>query len=394
MVGASAADFRQTVVGTRSGADSYTLLESGLVAQIDTHASRGVADQLTLRPSANTIGFSTEAADEPVTLSLTGPAAGGAQHNAAVTTTSFHGAGDTMSFTGSHSTVTFVHHGRATTFKIELSSLQHNGSPSNFSSGPLRIGAGQTAHITGVRWSNLIGSTLRVRIGRRTLTVANRARALKLARIARLSAVAGRHGAITLSINARTRRLPRGAAVALVWLVRRGHHLIATHALPVTSTKPGFTRTWVFNPSRPGRYQLTARLMVIIPTAAGVSSSSRYRDGKLPGVGRTTCVDRGGVARGPRTLRRRGSRDDRLVEWSGGGDWVAAVRLGVGAFDCLGVGAGAEGDPDCLGPLLLGLGNMDLEHATVEVGLDPVGVDAVGQCQRSGELAERALEPW
>src|SRR5579862_3838968 len=64
----------------------------------------------------------------------------------------------------------------------------------------------------------------------------------------------------------------------------------------------------------------------------------------------------------------------------------------LGALDRLGVGVGAEGYLDGLGLLLLGLGDADLKYAAVEMGLDAVGIDALGQCQRPGERAERPLE--
>src|SRR5690242_4681692 len=79
-------------------------------------------------------------------------------------------------------------------------------------------------------------------------------------------------------------------------------------------------------------------------------------------------------------------------------DWVAAVDLrvaGVGALDRFGVvgWARAEGDLDLPGLFLFGFGDSDLEHAAVEVGLHRIGVDAVGEGERAGEVAKRALDP-
>ena len=275
VLGRGASDFRQTVVGTGAGTGSYTLVESGLLAQIGTRMSKGVADQLTLQPSVNRIGFSSAAGRAPVTLTLIG-ASSGAVHTATIATTSFRGAGDTMSFNGSRSSLTFVHRGAATTFTLALSTLEHNGAPSSFVSGPVPIGRGQTARITGVGWSSLGTRALRVRIGTRTLTLFNRLHVAQLARISRLRTTGGRHGALSLAITARLARLPRGAVVAFVWLVRSRGHLVATHALPVTA---GFgrtlTRTWTFKPRRGSRYQLTARVLVLAPRGpAGATSSS------------------------------------------------------------------------------------------------------------------------
>ncbi|HLJ04482.1 MAG TPA: hypothetical protein VKT31_13635 [Solirubrobacteraceae bacterium] len=273
VLGRGASDFRQTLVGTGSGADSYTLLGPGLIARIDTRAAKGITDQLTLNPSANRIGFSTAAAHAPVTLTMTGTG-GGASHTAAVATTSFRGAGDALSFNDSHTSLTFVHEGPATAFTITLSSLQRNGGPSSFSSGTLRIGDGQTAQISGVSWSGLAGGTLRVRIGGHTITVANHLHIAKLARIARVRATHGRHG-VTLALTARLARLPRGATVAFIWVVRSGGRIVATRAVPVTAAiGKVVTRTWTFKARRSRHYQLVARVMVIVPGSLGAVSSS------------------------------------------------------------------------------------------------------------------------
>ena len=58
---------------------------------------------------------------------------------------------------------------------------------------------------------------------------------------------------------------------------------------------------------------------------------------------------------------------------------VGAVGA-LGALDGLAI---AERDLDLAGLLLLGLGDPDLQHAAVEVGVDCVGVDAVGQGERA-----------
>ena len=78
---------------------------------------------------------------------------------------------------------------------------------------------------------------------------------------------------------------------------------------------------------------------------------------------------------------------------AGAGTQVAAVRLrvaAVGALDRLGVvGAGSERDLDLPGFLLLGLGDPDLEHAAIEVGLDPVGVDSSGRVSARTKLPDK-----
>jgi hypothetical protein len=274
VLGRGATDFRQTILGTRAGADSYTLLEGGTVERVDTHISKGVTDELGLEPSANTISFATSARHAPLTLTLSG-ASGAALHTATISTTSSRGGGDFLGFTRSRTGLSFVHRGAAATFTVTLSTLEHNGSPSTFSSGPLHIAPGQTAQIGGVRWDALLGSRLRVRIGGRTLTVVNRLRSPRLARIARLSVATARRGAVALTIRASIARLPRGGVVALAWIVRRGGRVTRVHTATVTVAHGTLSRTWTFRAPARGRYRLTARVMVLVPTGpAGVSSSA------------------------------------------------------------------------------------------------------------------------
>src|SRR3954451_17679305 len=67
-------------------------------------------------------------------------------------------------------------------------------------------------------------------------------------------------------------------------------------------------------------------------------------------------------------------------------------RLLLGGRALEGLAAvGADRDPARLA--LLGLRNLDLEHALVERRVDLVRVHALGQRQRAAEAAERALEP-
>jgi hypothetical protein len=260
-------------VGTGAGADSYTLLEGGAVARIDTRIAKGITDQLGLSPSANTVSFATSAAHAPLTLTLSG-SSGGALHTAAITTTSERGGGDTLAFDRSRSTLSFAHRGAAASFTLTLSTLAHNGSPAMFSTGPIHIAAGQTATISGAQWGRVTGSRLRIRIGGHALTVANRMRPPHLVRVAGLTVAAGRGGALMLTLRAKLSRLPRGAVVALAWIVRRGGHLTATHTVTATVVHGALARTWPFRPRARGRYSLTARVMVLIPAGPGGVSSS------------------------------------------------------------------------------------------------------------------------
>ncbi len=61
------------------------------------------------------------------------------------------------------------------------------------------------------------------------------------------------------------------------------------------------------------------------------------------------------------------------------------------ALDGLGLGGAADRDLDALRLRLHGLGDAHLEYAVVERRGDGAGVDALGQRERAGERADRAL---
>lgn len=276
VIGGKETSFRQTVVGTGAGPDAHTLLGSGFIGQIDTRATRGVKDDLTLRPGAGAIGLTTDASRVPLTLTTMGAVRGG-WHTVQVTTTSFRGGGDSLTLDHGGNGATFVHKGSATTVSVTLSAIARNSMPASFQSRPLRVGRGQSVQITGARWQDLAGSTLRIRIGGRTFTVANRLRVGRLAAIAALSAKRTRGGQYTLSIRGQLKKLPRTAHVAFMWVVRRGRRAVGTHALVLERSGGTIVRTWAFKPPRPGRYTFTASVVVVTIHGALASSSRTSR---------------------------------------------------------------------------------------------------------------------
>jgi hypothetical protein len=263
-----------TVTGTGAGPDTHTMIGRGFAGQIDTQASKGVKDALTLSPGSGEVGFATKSARKPLTLTLV-DGVPRERRTAQIATTSFGGAGDALSFTGSHGGLTFIHHGGATTLSLALSALGPKSAPAVFQSGPLHIGAGASVRIGGIRWDSLTGSTLLIRIGRRTIVVHNRARSPLLASIKTLHAKKGRHGTVSLTIFAALHRLPTGAQLAFAWTVRSGGHVVASHAV----LKPLGTRSasYTFKPKRKGRYTLTGTVAVVTISGVTESTSSTSR---------------------------------------------------------------------------------------------------------------------
>ena len=166
-------------------------------------------DKLTLDPAAGA-GFATTAPSKPLTLKLIG-AMGKDRRTVEITTTSFSGAGDLLSFTDSSSGLSFIHNGPATTFTISLWSQGPTSAPTLFQSDPLPIGAGETARLDSIQWDLLTDTTLKVTSGGRTVTVANRLPPPRSATIDSLQVTKVGDRTAKLTIRAGLRELRAGA---------------------------------------------------------------------------------------------------------------------------------------------------------------------------------------
>jgi len=269
---------KATITGTGAGPDTHTLIGHGFAGQIDTQASNGVKDTLALLPGGGQVGFSTDAAHKPLTLTLIGSAAK-ERHTAQISTTSFRGPGDALAFTGGQNGLSFSHHGAATTFSLTLSGLGPRSAPSVFQSGPLHIAAGASAHIGAIHWSLLAGSSVRVTIGAHTIVVRNRLRVPHLASVKTLSAKKGRHGTVSLSIAAALHRLPAGGQLAFVWTVRSGGRVVARHAAVLGAGKT--SASYTFTPAHKGRFTLTGTVVVVTISGVAQSTSEASRNLKF-----------------------------------------------------------------------------------------------------------------
>jgi hypothetical protein len=258
-----------TVTETGRGTDTHTFLGPGFVAQVSTPATRGTTDTLTLAPGDGA-GLATSAASKPVSITLIA-AHGNGDRTAQVSTTAARGAGIMASFNAARSALTFVNHGQATTFKISLSDTEPSATPATFTSGPIRIGEDGTATIESIKWSSLTDSTLKVKAGRRTMTIRNTYRPAILASVASLKAGKVHHRKIVLSIRDKTRKLPAGTQIAFTWIIRRGRKIIARHSLlTAPSTR---TARYTFTARTPGRYTVTAAVTAVV--LSGITATTR-----------------------------------------------------------------------------------------------------------------------
>jgi hypothetical protein len=263
---------KETVTGASSGGDTHTLVGPGFAAQVTTKAGKGVKDTLSLSPTLPQVTFSSKAAHKPLSLKLVDGLSKEA-HVAQVSTTSFGGHGDELRLTHSGNGLLFAHHGAATTFSITLSAAGRKGAKT-FHSGPMHIGRGASATIAAIHWSNLAGATLSLRVGRRTVRVRNHQHIARLARVRALRARKTAKG-VVLKISAALRRLPKHSKLAFAWAIRRGRHVVATHAR-LTSAKVR-SASYTFKPPKRGAYSLTATVAVISTSGLATTSSKATR---------------------------------------------------------------------------------------------------------------------
>ncbi len=140
--------------------------------------------------------------------------------------------------------MTLTRRGPATTFTLTLAGETGHGLPASFTSGPVPVGAGQTASITGIHWGSLAATALTVRVGGKRLELANRARSVRLVNIARVKEVAGTGQHVSLVVAGSLAKLPSGSDVAIVWVVRRGKTVLARHEVALEAQRGPFTSSW------------------------------------------------------------------------------------------------------------------------------------------------------
>ena len=157
--------FTQTIAGTGSGTYEDTFMGNNLGVDVQgVPAIEGVNDQLAMDPQQASFRFQTGAASKPVTVEFIAQAGDGSDHTATLSTTSFQGGDDTLSFDPARQVVTFSHAGTATNFTLTLSGFDADGNPVTFTTPSLQVGPGDTIAFTPSDWRNLDAGTVAVTI--------------------------------------------------------------------------------------------------------------------------------------------------------------------------------------------------------------------------------------
>jgi hypothetical protein len=270
----------QSVQGIAAISDHHTLIASDFVARVDTEATVGVSDQIGFDPKGG-VGFQTKAARKPLTASIVTRTKGMVQ-SAELTTTSLRDGVDEFRFDPTRSDVIFHHTSTAVPFRLQLSSLHNGASAATFDSGPLQIGAGETATFSPATWDHLDAVIMTVRDPggqeRRTI-LRNYLKTTPLGRIVVLDVddkVSKRPRARSLEVISRLDRLPPDSQVAIAWTVRDAGRIVAheEQTLRETELRPGLRRDrFIFNAPAAGDYTVRADLVII--TTQGVIQASR-----------------------------------------------------------------------------------------------------------------------
>jgi hypothetical protein len=278
----------QSVEGIAAMADHHTLIASDFVARVDTEATVGMSDQIGFDPKGG-VGFQTKAARKPLTVGLM-MRTKGAVHSAELTTTSLQEGVDEFRVDPASSDVIFRHTSTPVPFRLRLSSLQSGATAAIFDSGPLQVGANETATFSPANWGRLDAVTMTVhdpRGGERRSIVENHIKIASLGRIVALDVddmVAKRPRARSLEIVSRLDRLPQDSQVAIVWTVRQAGRIVAqeNRTLPETKLHYGLRRDrFIFQAPGPGHYTLRADLVIVIMQGVIQSARSSTRSASL-----------------------------------------------------------------------------------------------------------------
>ncbi len=259
---------------TGTGPDSHILVAHGTVAEIDTRASAGAGDQLTLAPGAGSVGLATDAARKPVSLTLLNRAAN-RRESATVSTTTYHGGADSISFASSARGLVIRHHGPATTLTIKLAVAGGGSVPSVFQSTKVHVPANTTASIPRIHWGSLGTSPVRLRVGNRTRVIQNRLRRLSRLSITSLRSTRPVAHSVSLALHLAPHRLPPATQISFQWVVRRGTSVIATHTM--LAGRRSRSARYTLTTPQGGSYRVTA-------TATPVRTSGIAEQAARPAV--------------------------------------------------------------------------------------------------------------
>lgn len=273
VIAASAGPIDVTTRSEKSGPAAETFVSGSFEGSVQDATVGGSSAQDSFAPATGSVGYSGSTT-APVSLNVdrmtgTGPV------DASITTSSGHGF-DQLSI-AKGGTVNMAHNGPATTFTLTLSSEPHNGLPSSFTSGPISIGSGQTATISGLHWSSLSSGTISVKVGKHRVLLHNRAPLVRLVSVRQVAVHQLSHHQVQLVIAGKLASRAGAARVVVLWVVRSGKKLLARHDALLSPQQGAFRASWTVKLAPAKDLTLTTEVVAVSEKGANAASSTVTR---------------------------------------------------------------------------------------------------------------------
>ncbi len=274
VVGPGVNQIAVATTGTGSGAIAETFVGGGSVESVDASTHKGTHQDISFSPATGAVGFSGPNST-PLMLAVDRVTTGGS-YSATVTSSSIKGGSDSLSLTPGGNIV-LSRGGPAATFTVALSGEVHNGLPATFTSRPISIGSGQSARLSGIRWSALAASSATLTVGGRHLQLRNLSTAVHLVTISKLRVVPRAHRHVSLVVIGDLSKVPGSTMAAIVWVVHRGKRALARHEVVLAVGHGPFTSSWTVLIAKAKGDTFTAEVVAVASEGTSEESGTTAR---------------------------------------------------------------------------------------------------------------------
>jgi hypothetical protein len=215
--------YEASLRGTRNGKYVQGQYARGAVATVETRASRGQVDTLTIEPGSPELAFSTGAAKTDVEYHLA-ENVGKRGRGVKIATVARKSGEDKASLDGG--AVNLVHSGPATSATLTLSTVGE-GLPSTVTTAPIRVGARQRLQVKPTRWADLGAGASYVVRNRKGKVVKRGKVRLRASRSVSLRSVKARQKGKVVIVSGRVGKAGSSPALAAEVVFRRHGKVVA-----------------------------------------------------------------------------------------------------------------------------------------------------------------------
>jgi hypothetical protein len=238
-VGSKVHNLTVSTTGTKSGPASLTLVQGEYVGEVNASTTHGQDQSASFGSSAGTVGY-TGTTNQPLDLQVVHSRTGGAE-TVGVNLAS-GGKSDKLAL-AKDGTVKLSHSGAATSYSLTLSGGGTKGLPGTFTTQPLHLGSG-TVNISKIRWTALSGHTMKLRIGSRRVVVHNHTATLAKPKIKELTVHHHGRRHLIATLKANLPKLSSSSLIDVVWLLRRGQHVVYKHVVSLAAKGQDLHNSW------------------------------------------------------------------------------------------------------------------------------------------------------